>query len=236
MKKTRGFFDSIFWKIFLEKRVENTFSFAFTLGVNSLAALSEGISFCLILFAFTALNGDIFSKLQRFPDLRLYLSSHFTSQQLFLFLIIAAILCQILRSALCYICQKFITLMSVHFQIAMGKRIYQQIFSLSFSFINRYKPGDLVEAVQTPAKIYPVLDAINRILVCVLNMIALVVVIFFISPAMSGILLGLFVVVYAAQKTVFKKITSKSDYLTKELGLPPARLRVSVFEKVQKQS
>lgn len=216
MKGVRGFFDSCFWDIFLEKKRENTILFSLNLIVNTLAAFSEGVSFGLILFAFTVLNGDINSVFEKFPLFSFL--NEMSSQKLFSSLMIIAIFFQIARSALTYLGQKAITKMSIHFHTSMEEKIYKKIFSHSFTYVNKYKAGDLVEAVQTPSKIYCLLDSFNRIIVYFFNMVALGVLLFFISFSMASILFSIAGVIYLTQRKIFKKITTKSSLLTNELA------------------
>jgi subfamily B ATP-binding cassette protein MsbA len=204
-----------FWKVFGEKRKENTVSFFTTLIINSLAAFSEGLSFGLILLALTSLNGHAISRLEKVSFIPWH---QFSSQQLFTGFIIAAILFQVLRSALSYLSQRSISRLSVRCQVAMEKQIYRKIFSLPFSYIHRYKSGDLVEAVQTPGKIFAVLDAVNRLGVSIFNMCALVVLLFVISVPMTTVLLGLFTLIYVTQKIIFRRIATYSTAATKELA------------------
>ena len=175
-------------KIFLGPKGTNSILFALVLVPNFIAALLEGISFAMILLAFTMIGADSragFSSswLQSLPSLSAWIST-LTSAQAFTFFISAAVVLQVLRSLFTYFGAVASIFLGTRMQIEAQHKVYSQILNFSFPFVSRYKVGELVEYTSTPATmIRLVMDELNKGVVSVLAILASLIVMFFLSPS-----------------------------------------------------
>ena len=140
------------------RRKSKSFGFAFLVTfLNFLAALIEGLSFSMILLAFTALSGEYFS-LPYFSGLNTFPKAH-----LFSFFIVASIGLQCLRSLFAYLGQIINVRFATFLQTEGQKRVFDQIFRLSFRSVSQYKVGDLVDYANAPTQyVMQVMDGLKR--------------------------------------------------------------------------
>src|SRR5579883_2729190 len=156
-------------KIFLGPKGRNSFLFGLVLLPNFFAALLEGLSFSMILLAFSMLSPDSrldfgLTWLKTFPSFADWLNLR-TSVEAFILFICAAIVLQILRSLFTYFGAIASVFLGTRMQIEAQHKVYEQILSFSFSFVSRYKVGDLVEYTNTPATmVRVVMDELNKII------------------------------------------------------------------------
>lgn len=177
---------------------------------NFFAALLEGISFSLILLAFTTISSDSAERVPAFLK-GSFISTWIQSvdkQKAFTIFLIGAILFQILRSALTYVGQIFSTFLGTSIQIEAQQQVYQQIMRMSFPCVSRYKAGDLVEYARIPATlIHVIMDACNRILISALTIIASTCVLLALSWPLTIFAVIVFGIFGLSQKFVIFRIS-----------------------------
>lgn len=213
---------SFLWQLFFAKDKKKLLLFGWVLLCSFISALLDGLSFSVILFALSVLGGDggsigklpILSHLP-FHDYFLTLSAN----EIFGIFIILAISLQALRSGTSYIAQVFLSLLSNKVRGEVQKKVYRHVLNLSFPCVSRYKVGELTEFANTPIIIIgPVTDAINRIIVSVLTIGALIAVMFMMSISLTVIMLSLFLFLGLLQQGLLKKMSKVSgalaDYVT----------------------
>ncbi|MFZ0565413.1 MAG: ABC transporter ATP-binding protein, partial [Chlamydiales bacterium] len=178
---------------------------------NLIAALLEGISYAFLLFGFSVLTQDVK------PD---FLFSKFmfdffenrTQNDVFIFFILSAIVLQMLRSLFCYLGQLMNSFLLLSIQKEAQTRIYNQIFSLSFSSVSAFKTGDLINYATAPPTFIPlVMDHLNRFIISAMMILVYVLCMVFISPLLTSIVFTLFLLTIVLQKIVMKKIASMSS-------------------------
>ncbi|MBS3905162.1 MAG: ABC transporter ATP-binding protein [Simkania sp.] len=206
-------------EIFLGPKRKNIILFSGVLIPNFLAALLEGLSFTLILLAFTALNGGGKTDWNSYPFISVLSISRWldllSSQQVFTLCIILAITLQALRSGLNYIGQVISTVLSTRIQTEAQRRVYQQILQFSFPCVSHYKVGDLAEYAKTPAVlIHVVMDALNRIIVSALAILVSMIMMLAFSLPLSILAIGVFGMLAMSQKFVIHRISSVSRLLS----------------------
>lgn len=209
-------------KIFLGPKGTNGILFALVLLPNLIAALLEGISFAMILLAFSMLGADSrpdlsTSWLQAFSILAVWLKT-LSSAEAFTFFISIAIGLQVLRSLFTYFGAVASIFLGTRMQIEAQHKVYRQILNFSFPFVSRYKVGDLVEYTSTPATmIRIVMDELNKGVVSVLAIFASLTVMFFLSPSLTWLALGVFGCLGLFQKLVIRKISKISESVSSHL-------------------
>lgn len=189
---------------------------------NLFAALLEGISFGMILFAFSMLSAE--SRLNfhttwfgSFPAWATWTDT-LGSAEAFTFFVSLAILLQVLRSLFTYLGSVASVFLGTRMQIEAQHKVYEQILNFSFPFVSRYKVGDLVEYTSTPATmIRVVMDELNKGVVSLLAIAASLVVMFILSPSLTLLALGLFSCLGLLQKLVIRKISKISEGVSSHL-------------------
>lgn len=207
--------NSFFWSLLFNGERKHTFLFLGMFGANFLSALLDGLSFSVILIAFSVFSGLTVSKI---PLLEKFSFSqelhHFSQNGLFCLLIIFAVGLQILRSSLGYAGQLATAVLSNLIAKKTKKRIYGQIFSLSFPCVNRYRTGDLVSYIDAPNDtIFMAMDATNQGIVTLLTIVTLISVMFLVSPLLTSIILVLYVCFGFVQRGIIRKIAVISTHL-----------------------
>jgi ATP-binding cassette subfamily B protein/subfamily B ATP-binding cassette protein MsbA len=195
-------------KLLVGSNKKNLPRFALVLIPNLLAAISEGGSFALILFAFNILGGNNPSPALGFLPQRIL---SLPSPQLFVLFVIGAIILQIVRSGLSYIGQVGAMFLGTSIQLEMQKKVYGQILSLTFPCVSHYKAGDLLEYVKIPALIVGVvMNPLNQGIISALAITASAGVMMFLSPALTCLALTIFGFLAFAQKFVIAKVSQAS--------------------------
>jgi ATP-binding cassette subfamily B protein/subfamily B ATP-binding cassette protein MsbA len=196
-------------RIFLGEKYKHIWHFLCIIVPNIVAALFEGISFGLVMLALSALNGENTSYLKYIP---------LSSQNLFIALILAAILFQAIRSGLNFFGQYRTLLLTLRIQEEVQARVYRQIMRLSFPCVSKYKVGDLVEYARAPSIAIPaVMDAVNKALTSSLMSIALISLMTFLSKPLTLATLTLLLLVAISQHFIIRKIVRGSKQLTHQL-------------------
>lgn len=205
--------------LFMGPKCRHLLTLLFVLIPSALAALLEGLSFGLILLAFSVLNGEKLSSFSVYTSLTPYLPvawlEQLSSQGLFILCVIAAILFQALRSATSFVGQYWTIALATRIQASAQAKVYEQILSLSFPCVSRYKVGDLIEYARTPVTLIgSVMDVLSRLLVSGFMIIVSIVVLWLLSPLLTVIAFTLFLLVACSQKFLFRKMASESKRLT----------------------
>lgn len=213
----RSRFKVIFGLMVAKKK--NIALFALTIILNFIAALSEGISFSLILLAFTALGEGAFSIPSAMSCLSVFsFMSAIPFHAAFTLLIVFAVCFQILRSLVTYIGQIVATFLTTDLQAELQKRICHQILRMNFPSVNRYKVGDLVEYIKTPSVFLPELvDSVNKTILNSLIVCTFVWIMVSLSPSLTlfaGIIFGGLVL---SQKVLIKNIAKISRIFSDHL-------------------
>lgn len=181
--------------------------------INVFVALLEGFSFAFILFAFGALT-DLDSFLKNPYLVKLSFSHYFETfspQAIFTIFIVAAVVIQALRSVCNYWGQIICTKISTIIQIRIQNEIYSKIMNFSYSFVSRYKTGDLAEYVKTPVSVIATLfQTLNQILVSLFTVCISILIMFNISFSLTIITLALIIVFGLILKQIIGKIRRSS--------------------------
>lgn len=178
---------------------------------NFLAAVLEGISFALILAGLSVLSGDPLPFQAYFPAFILNLSQN----ELFISLIIFAVIAQGSRSLISGIALYANSVLSLRLQEEAQLAIYRKIFNLSFSCVSQYKIGDLAEYAKTPPTIINVImDQANRFLISSFMILATLSVMFLINYKLAFLTLLLLVITALLHKSIIRKIGKSSQKLS----------------------
>lgn len=209
-------------KIFLGSKGKNCILFVLVLIPNFIAALLEGISFSMILLAFSMLSPGArpdFSAtwFNTFPSLSAWLDA-LPYAKAFTFFISAAILLQVLRSLFTYFGSIASIFLGTRMQIEAQHKVYQQILSFSFPFVSRYKVGDLVEYTTTPGTVIRVImNELNQGVVSILAILSSIIVMFLLSPSLTWLAIGVFGCFGLLQKLILRKIAKISEAASNHL-------------------
>ena len=203
-------------ELVLGRRGKNIKFFALVMVPNLIAALSEGLSFSLILMALTVLTSGADWNVPAY-----FQNTSFAQwlkeadvQFVFTFFIISAVLLQIARSALNYLGQIFSTYLGNRIQVDAQERVYRQIFRLSFPCVSQYKAGDLVDYAKIPTIIVQILmDTFNRILVSGSAILASIWVLFLLSAPLTFFAVVISAFFGLSQKYTISKISVISRVL-----------------------
>ncbi|HLB52923.1 MAG TPA: ABC transporter ATP-binding protein [Chlamydiales bacterium] len=206
-------------EIFVGKKGHHLSWFFLLALFNIFAALLEGLSFGMILFALTALDTQGGFNVDALPFSSILSLGDFLHglerEQIFVLFVILAIGFQILRSGASYLSQLFAISLSTRVQNEAQRKIYEQILSLSFPCVSRYKVGDLVQYANTPANMGMVLlDSLNRAIVSAFTIFALLFFMLKISVPLTASVICLFAVFGVAQKKIFQKIVEFSGHFS----------------------
>ena len=212
----KTFLQKPFFSTIFSKKKRNFLLFCVMIVSNITAALMEGISFSLLIFALTALGGTLSSNI---PSFFLWIFPSLTNASsitLFNIFISFSVGLQILRSLMSYGGQFFTAYLSTKLQVDLQKKIHHQIFSLSFPCASRYKVGDLVEYASAPSLVMQGLtDAFNQAIVAAFTAITLSCLLIYISLKLSLVVLLSFALVFFLQKIIIKKISEHSTLFVK---------------------
>jgi ATP-binding cassette, subfamily B, bacterial MsbA len=210
-------FGTPLWKIFVGPKYRNGRYLFLILIPHLISAVLEGASFAFILLAFSAMEGNPAHNLAALPFVKDLISSY-SGMQLFYLYILAAILLQAFRSLITYVALYGTSLLALKIQTETQRAVYQQIFKFTYSFLSKYKIGDLSEYIKNPSITIPVFfDFSNRFLVSSFMSIGLLFVLYFISPVLTILTVVIFTTFAFAQKKLIKKVTEYSIQLTSHL-------------------
>lgn len=157
---------------------------------NLFAAILEGLSFAALLHGFSLM----------------------AEKEQFILFLLWAVGGQLLRSAFSYVGQLAATYLTINLQMEAQKKIYSQIFRMTYSMASRYKIGDLIYHATSPSSFFPqVMDCLNRALISVLMVSGYLIFMVILSGRLTLSILFLFLVALIVQKFLIKKISDASN-------------------------
>ncbi len=204
------------WNIFFGLRYRNAGLFVLILIPNAISALLEGVSFGLILAALSVFSGQPFSALgvgvnYLFPSSIKSLDQN----NLFLILMILAVLFQAARSTIGGISLYANSLLALRIQKDAQLKIYQQIFQLSYRCVSQYKIGDLAEHTKTSATIInAVIDNANKVLVSIFMILSTLTIMTLLNVKLTLLTIFLLIVTGGIHKSIIKRIGHSSEIMT----------------------
>jgi ATP-binding cassette subfamily B protein/subfamily B ATP-binding cassette protein MsbA len=197
-----------FCLLFLKKKTK-IFLLVATLFLSFASALLEGTSFGFILLALNFLENQAIGSIPPF------LPTHLPNETLFVVCIVIGVVFQILRSGFNLWSQLLFSNINNELQIYLQNRIYAQIMRLSFSCASRYKVGDLVEYAKAPfTSVHTTLDNVNKSFIAALNILALLGMMFYLSPLLTLLVVLIFGFLGMLQKYIIGLISRESNKLT----------------------
>ncbi len=196
---------------------------------NLLAAAFEGTTFGTIYLALRVLQPNNSGNIFNHPLIANTFFSNFlqelTQGQLFIGLIVIAVIMQFLRHSLEYVGIVSSDYLSARIQAQMVERIFRQIMSLTFPCASAYKVGDLITYVnQSAAAVNKQITYSNQIAIATMTILAQTVVLFSLSPLLSGVTLIFALILLLIQKILLPKI--------KKIAKDVAQIRVSVYKQI----
>lgn len=221
------FFGAIsnFFKFFKEQKLlqkKNIAFFIFLQFLNVFSAIFEGLTFAAIFLAFSAISST--NPIQSNPSTMFSSIFHMSifeslnNQKIFLTCILSAIVFQTLRSTVAFISEYFLKLLTAKIQLKIEKKIYEQFFSFSYAFLSQYKTGQLSHYSQIPNRIFQdVAKAFHHLITNFLFGLATLSIMFFLSPKLTFVFLGLLSLLALTQKVFFQKLIHKSKHFTQKL-------------------
>ncbi len=215
-------FFRLFNAVFPSNKTRYFFLFFSFLMLNALSTPLEGLSFGLVLLALTVLSEGAAMDYTHIPLLSspsiLSWLKDLDVQQLFVLFFLLAIFVQILRSGLGYAAQVVSTFFAGRFLTEAQKKVYSQILRLSFPCVSRYKAGDLMDHVNAPATLLPVvIDGLNTLVSSGLTICSLVGIMFYISSPLTLLAIVTFGFLALSQKWIIYRISHASEHLLEHL-------------------
>lgn len=185
-----------------------------------LAAAFEGLSFSMLLMGFLSftdtsiqaqLNQFIAKHLAFWPELVSYITPDVT----FLALIVGAIGLQLLRAVCTYLSTHASVLVSAYGVVYSRKRVFKQIFEMTFASVSRYKVGELIEICYIPTRtIAYFISQLFLLVMSVLISLSYVVLLLLISVKLTLFAASLILPSLILYKLVSKKIRAHSLAVT----------------------
>ena len=215
LKKKKEYIRNIYNIIFKRKK-KDLIKFFIISTPGCLAAFLEGLTFTLLLSSLYIMSGrgvevfhgkPILSKIARIPHLQ-----NISSNQLFIYMVIAAIFAQILKSLVMYLSALQAAKLNARIGCDAHQNIYSHILSFNFSTVSNYKTGGLASYTQIPSgAIIPMLQSLHKIIVqsCVLGVLSLVL--FKISVPLTLFFCGFFFISGIAYKKILAVISRFSE-------------------------
>ncbi|WP_316355806.1 ABC transporter ATP-binding protein [Candidatus Neptunichlamydia sp. REUL1] len=215
LKRRKEYVRNIYNIIFKRKK-KDLIKFFFISTPGCLAAFLEGITFTLLLSSLYIMSGKgvevfhgkpILSKIARIPHLQ-----EISSNQLFVYMVIAAIFAQILKSLVMYLSALQAAKLNARIGCDAHQNIYSHILSFNFSTVSNYKTGGLASYTQIPSgAIIPMLQSFHKVIVqsCVLGVLSLVL--FKISAPLTLFFCGFFFISGIAYKKILAIISRFSE-------------------------
>lgn len=191
---------------------------------NLFSATVEGSTFGIIFFALSILGNEQIIETIEIPFLERILPLTFLQQlsqsQLFIGLVILAVVFQFLRNILAYIGFVAADYLSARIQVQVTESIFSQVLSFSFPCASRYKIGDLASYIDdTNNAIRYQIRYFNDLAISILMATSYVLVLIYISPSLIAITLVLCLGFLLVQRNLIPRVknTSHSAIQTKVL-------------------
>lgn len=181
---------------------------------NLLAAVFESSTFGVIYVALRVLQEGSLGEIEQLNWLAPYVSE-WSQGQLFISLIVLAIVMQFLRSGLNYLGLVSAGYLRARVRAQMTEQVFRRIMSLSFPCASGYKVGDLTQYVQDAQGAVNIeLEQWNKLFVNTFVIIAYVVVLVAISPFLSVVAVILGVGLILVQRYLIPRIKAISQEVT----------------------
>ena len=181
---------------------------------NLLSAIFEGTTFGVIFLALRVLEKGSLANINRLNWLTPYVEN-WSQGQLFISLIVLAIVMQFLRSGLSYLGMVSAGYLKARVRAQMTEQVFRRIMSLSFACASSYKVGDLTQYVQDAQQAVNIeLEQWNQLLVKSFVVVAYVVVLITISPLLSVVTIILGIGLVATQRYLIPRIKNISREVT----------------------
>ena len=184
---------------------------------NLLAAIFEGSTFGIIYLALRVLEEGSLANINRLSWLAPYVAN-WSQGQLFISLIILAIILQFLRSGLSYLGLVSLGYLKAQVRAQMIAKVFRQIMSLSFPCASSYKVGDLSQYVQDSQEaVNQELSLWNQLFVNFFIILSYVAVLVSISPLLSLFAILLAGTLLAIQRSILPRIRQSSRQVTQAI-------------------
>lgn len=221
-------------KLILKSVASNWKLLSIALACSLFAAFFEGGTFGILALALGVLsNGELpgLNGNLGFLQNQLNLNLESLSQaQLFVGLILLAVLLQTLRSGLTFIGSVASAYLGTNIQSYIQKQVFRRIMSFSFPCASRYKVGDLVDFVKTPSgSISQLVSQFNRQIVNALTILAYLWLLMLLSVPLTLAAFILFGSIVIFQKNIVTKVRKSS----RRLSLATAELSKQMVENIQ---
>ena len=184
---------------------------------NLLAAIFEGGTFGVIYLALRVLEEGSLAKINQLNWLSPYVAN-WSQGQLFISLIVLAIVMQYLRSGLTYVGLVSAGYLTARVRTQMIDQVFRKVMSLSFPCSSTYKVGDLSQYVQdAQGAINIELNQWNQLLVNGFVVISYVGVLISISPFLSVVAIVLGAGLFTVQRFLLPRIKDNSRRVTQAI-------------------
>jgi ATP-binding cassette subfamily B protein/subfamily B ATP-binding cassette protein MsbA len=200
-----------------------------TFNSNLLAAIFEGSTFGIIYVALRVLEEGSLANIQQLKWLASYVAG-WGQGQLFIGLIVLAIIMQFLRSGLSYVGLVSAGYLKARIRTQMMSQVFQQIMLFSFPCASSYKVGDLTQYLQdAQGAVDREITQWNKLLIKAFIVVSYVVVLIGISPALAIISMLLAFGLLALQKYLIPHVKQTSRQFTKKIVI----VNKSIVESIQ---
>ncbi len=184
---------------------------------NLLSAIFEGSTFGVIYVALRVLEEGSLANINQLDWLAPYVAG-WGQGQLFISLIVLAIVLQFLRSGLSYVGLVSMGYLRARVRAQMIAKVFRQIMSLSFPCASSYKVGDLSQYVQdSQAAVNQELNLWNQLFVSFFIVLSYVAVLVAISPLLSLVSILLAGSLVAVQRSILPRIRQSSRRVTQAI-------------------
>jgi ATP-binding cassette subfamily B protein/subfamily B ATP-binding cassette protein MsbA len=134
---------------------------------------------------------------------------------IFLSLVGVAVIAQIIKSALLYISQISQIYLSMEMRREIQRVVVDQIMSMSYSHVSEYPPGSLASFIDQSQSVQDVVDLISNLARATLMLFIYGGVMFWVSPTMSMISVGVIAILWAALTIAVRRVKELSVRATK---------------------
>ncbi|NBD32506.1 MAG: hypothetical protein GVY17_05950 [Cyanobacteria bacterium] len=184
---------------------------------NLLAAVFEGSTFGVVYVALRVLQEGSLAEMEQLSWLAPYVAE-WSQGQLFISLIVLAIVMQFLRSGLSYVGLVSAGYLRARVRAQMIDQVFRQIMSLSFPCASSYKVGDLSQYIQDSQEAVNIeLNLWNQLFVKFFIIISYVAVLIAISPVLSIVAIMLAGGLLAVQRYIIPRIRQSSREVTQAI-------------------
>ncbi len=151
---------------------------------NLLAAVFEGSTFAILTIALETVGGNSSTNLDNMGRFGSWLQAQQTasnSNQIFLILILLAVISQIMRSGFQFLGQTATAYITAWSEGDLRRRLFYQYMTMSYAETNSYKVGDLVSYTEQVIQVGAMLMNINLLINLVFIVMAYVIVLLWLS-------------------------------------------------------